>query len=555
MCFGIVLFILLNRHLIWKQKKILKYFSVILISSLIVFLLAGNYFLRKNVFQRFMLSNYQQDVKSLTSREYLFNQAWGMFSSAPFFGVGFRNFSFYAQGQQGFFNDPLWKLNIPTYYWHLEPHNIFFQILSETGLFGLLTFSILLITFLKQDFYLFKNTKSPGQKMFFSAIIIASWTYIVNEQFTFINDSIASQVFFWFSRGILAAFYIKFSTKTKIRKNKQKILFVSQQWDRSGGVEKEINLLKSNFDSSIFVINPKKHGNILALFRIWKGLLKKRPDIVLSYCEYANLATGCALLFYPFNFRFFACEHNNPTFFFQRQKFKRFKKLLILFFYNYVASKIIVVSKTIKEELVNNFLINSSKVEIINISLENQKIKKLAEKKIRLPKSVEKKKYFVAIGRLSWEKRFDYLIEIFKKALKKNNNLKLLIIGDGSEKNKLEKQINDLSMTDNIFLLGWQKNPYAYLSRSSALLISSQSEGSPRVIVEAGICQIPVISSFWQGIEEFIDNKKNGLIIQNENNFSGTLIKFRNNYKFNNKFIGKYDLKKNVIYYKKLFVN
>lgn len=518
MCLGSFLFFVLNWRLIRKQKILLRKFFIVTILTVFFSVIVADYFLGKNVFQRFLLSDYKEDVSGLESRQYLFNQAWDMFLSAPIFGVGFRNFSFYSTGEQGFFSDPLWELDVPTYYWHLEPHNIFFQVLSETGLFGLVSFLILLAIFLKQDLYLYKHMKGSSKKLFFSALIISSWMYIVNEQFTFINDSLASGVFFWFSRGLLAVFYLKqlpVSASNKFAK--QKIMFVCQQWNRFGGVESEIaqlkKSLKSEFKSTIFIFPQKKRWHPLVFFLLWWKLLKEKPRLILSYSEYCSIVTAFVLIFYPFNFKFFVCEHNNPTVFFQKQRLKWFKKQLIRFFYSQVACKIIVISETIKKEFVRNFMINGSKIEIISISLPIKEILKMSNKEIDLPKGVEEKKYFVSVGRLNREKRFSYLIDVFNQALKQDNNLKLLIIGDGPERIKLRRQIKNLLLKDNVFLLGWQENPYPFIKKAIALVITSSTEGVPRVAIEAKACKTPIIVTNYRGVEEIIDDKKNNLLV------------------------------------------
>lgn len=103
------------------------------------------------------------------------------------------------------------------------------------------------------------------------------------------------------------------------------------------------------------------------------------------------------------------------------------------------------------------------------------------------------------------------------KHTKENNpflNVIYLIIGNGEEKEKLEKQIIDLEMQNNIFLLGHVDNASQYLKAFDIFILSSLSEGLAYVLLEAGSASLPIVATAVGGIPEVIDDMKSGILIQ-----------------------------------------
>lgn len=129
-----------------------------------------------------------------------------------------------------------------------------------------------------------------------------------------------------------------------------------------------------------------------------------------------------------------------------------------------------------------------------------------------------KSKNLISIGRLSKEKGFLDLIEVFAMVNKKFPDWKLNIIGDGREKEKLISKINDLSLTNNVILHGYQNTKYInnQLSKSSIFLMTSYTESFGIVVLEAFSYGIPVVAfSSAQGVNEIISDNWDGYIVKN----------------------------------------
>ncbi|HRV29197.1 MAG TPA: glycosyltransferase [Spirochaetia bacterium] len=116
----------------------------------------------------------------------------------------------------------------------------------------------------------------------------------------------------------------------------------------------------------------------------------------------------------------------------------------------------------------------------------------------------------VSVGRFCPEKGFEYMLEAFSLARKNNPRLGLVLVGDGELKGRYLEIIEKLCIKDYVFFTGYQKNPYKYLARCSAFVLSSVSEGFPNVLAEAMTLRLPVIAAnCLSGPAEILRNDMN----------------------------------------------
>jgi len=116
-------------------------------------------------------------------------------------------------------------------------------------------------------------------------------------------------------------------------------------------------------------------------------------------------------------------------------------------------------------------------------------------------------------GRLEPQKDFSTLIDAFWN-IKRRQNARLMILGEGSRRSKLEEQITKMNLEDEVSLPGFTDNPYKYMRNASVFVLSSSHEGLPNVLIEAMACGCPVVSTNCpSGPSEILDDGKYGPLI------------------------------------------
>jgi len=301
-----------------------------------------------------------------------------------------------------------------------------------------------------------------------------------------------------------------------------KIGLLINEVDIYGGIQK--NYLswfylfkKHNIETFLFVVDkPKKtfikDENIIFLkgFSIFdKGLYLRNKikqlgkfDLFLVNAEYMKA-------FIPNDY--YITVHNTweiknrkglkKFFFLQRMKQK------------YKNEKLIGISKSVLDNITDNLKIPVKSKTVIYAPHNIEKVRNLANE------NINKRNFIVSVGALIKRKRHDLTIKAFNQ-IKNNTNKNLVIIGEGSEKENLEKLINSLNLQNRIKLLGFKENPYPYIKNASLLVLSSDSEGLPRVVVESLILHTPVVATYSsEGINEvMIDELQNFIVPKNNEN-------------------------------------
>ncbi|MDD4834830.1 MAG: glycosyltransferase [Lutispora sp.] len=170
-------------------------------------------------------------------------------------------------------------------------------------------------------------------------------------------------------------------------------------------------------------------------------------------------------------------------------------KKLIRMFYNR-ADTIIAVSKAIKEDLSGNFGINQEKVKVIYNMIDFDMIQRLAYEEIE-EKHMEifETTVIVNVGRLIKAKGQWHLIRAFKKVKENIPDIKLLIIGMGELGDYLVDLVSKLGLEKDVYFLGFQTNPFKYISRSKIFAISSICEGLGNALIEGMASGLPIIST------------------------------------------------------------
>ena len=127
-------------------------------------------------------------------------------------------------------------------------------------------------------------------------------------------------------------------------------------------------------------------------------------------------------------------------------------------------------------------------------------------------------KYCIAVGRLVSLKQFDKLIEMYSTSNLPNNEIHLVILGEGEEKVVLKKRIEELQINSLVHLLGFKSDVVSYIKQAEFLALTSKYEGFSMVVLEALAAGIPAVSFDCEtGPKEMIVDEYNGLLVENQN--------------------------------------
>ncbi len=118
----------------------------------------------------------------------------------------------------------------------------------------------------------------------------------------------------------------------------------------------------------------------------------------------------------------------------------------------------------------------------------------------------------LAVGRLTPQKDYPTLLRAFS-LLRRRRKARLLILGEGAERQNLETLAAELGIAADLSLPGFCANPYAAMSRAALLVLSSRFEGLPTVLMESLACGCPIVATDCpSGPHEILDAGKYGLL-------------------------------------------
>ena len=169
----------------------------------------------------------------------------------------------------------------------------------------------------------------------------------------------------------------------------------------------------------------------------------------------------------------------------------------------YNIATFVIVNAEKSFNCVKKLVLNKNKVKI----LYNPSLKKINKLKIK------KKNYnFLTVGRLCKQKNQKLIIEAFAEFNKDHKNYKLIICGDGPDKQKLIKLVKLKKLSTQIIFKKWSPNLKKYYEKSSVFVLASLYEGMPNVLIEAINFNLPSIASDVSGVKDLLISGKGGII-------------------------------------------
>ena len=176
------------------------------------------------------------------------------------------------------------------------------------------------------------------------------------------------------------------------------------------------------------------------------------------------------------------------------------------------VNKIIAISEKTEESIKEIYPEYKKKIELVYNGYDFNDInaKSLENAEIKFEEDS-----LIYIGRIEESKGIKRLLEIFKNVVEKIPHKKLYLLGKGDLEEYVNKFILDNQLENNVFMLGYVKNPYPYIKKSSYVILLSEAEGFPTVLVESLALGKGFISTPVGGTNELYNSQKCGFVSDN----------------------------------------
>lgn len=182
------------------------------------------------------------------------------------------------------------------------------------------------------------------------------------------------------------------------------------------------------------------------------------------------------------------------------------------------------VSKKIEEIILTKIKYDTE----ITVSRDFFNIKNVNKNVVYIPNGIDtslfdkikvakyKQKTLLFVGRLHPQKNLINLIKAFERVIKKYPKLRLLIVGEGTQKEELIKITKELKLENNISFLGEkkQKDLIEIYKKSHLFILPSIYEGQPLVLLEALVAGLPIVATNVGGVPDIVNEGINGVLIK-----------------------------------------
>ena len=153
----------------------------------------------------------------------------------------------------------------------------------------------------------------------------------------------------------------------------------------------------------------------------------------------------------------------------------------------YNGQRLIAVSNAVAADIVGRMSIKPLRLVTIYNPFDHEQIRKLASAH---DPDIPTEPFLLHVGRFQPQKRHDLLLDAFKAASIPH---RLALLTQPSE--ELSKMIAARGLQSRVTVFGFRQNPFPWYARAAVVVLSSDREGMPNVLVEALICGVPVVST------------------------------------------------------------
>jgi glycosyltransferase involved in cell wall biosynthesis len=268
-------------------------------------------------------------------------------------------------------------------------------------------------------------------------------------------------------------------------------------------------------DVDVHPLVPRKYYFLmrwLVYFKYKKCVSRLRPDVVVSFMWYPNFIALLEKRLSRVPRKVIVCEHSTLSFTKGGRLIGLIRKWMIRLSYP-AADRVIALTGQMRQELMAGAPLSQDRVKVVHNPADIHELETLSKEPVDQKWFNPSVPLILSIGRLTIEKGFDHLIRAFSQ-IDGSHPARLVILGEGEERGRLEGVIHQLGIGEKVCLPGLEKNPYKYLAHSTLFVLSSNFEGFPNVLIEAMALGVPCIATRCPtGPEEIITDGVDGLLV------------------------------------------
>jgi glycosyltransferase involved in cell wall biosynthesis len=159
-----------------------------------------------------------------------------------------------------------------------------------------------------------------------------------------------------------------------------------------------------------------------------------------------------------------------------------------------MADRITAVSHGVKQDLVRTLGLAPERIQVIYNPIVDDRLREFAREPLTHPWFESQKPVVLGTGRLVPQKDFRLLLRAFAQ-VRRSRAARLVILGEGPMRKSLLELADELGIAKDVWLPGFDPNPFKYMARCSVFILSSLHEGLPGVLIQAMACGAAVIST------------------------------------------------------------